>query len=71
MPDTIRGNFTDVFCSDCGKKGCTFYHFGPLVLKGDRRFLCVNCANKRRVYYNQHGEAMPNPSIPLVPKTNE
>lgn len=31
MADTIRGDWPDMECRDCGVKGCMFVHWGPLV----------------------------------------
>ena len=47
MADTIRGNFPDEECSDCGKKGCVVKHWGPLVPPGEVAFLCVTCLHLR------------------------
>lgn len=30
MADTVRGDFSDKFCADCGHKGCYIKHYGPL-----------------------------------------
>lgn len=31
MADTSRGDYSDKFCSHCGKKGCYLKHWGPLM----------------------------------------
>jgi hypothetical protein len=48
MPDTIIGDFKNLVCSDCGEKGCTFKHWGPLVPKREIGSFCTFCWNRRR-----------------------
>ncbi len=46
MPDTQRGDFGDVSCSDCGdeEKGLVFIkHWGPLIPAGDAGLFGPNC----------------------------
>lgn len=47
MADTIRGNFSDQTCSDCGEKGCVFKHWGSLVPPGVIGYFCAFCMNVR------------------------
>lgn len=47
MPDTIRGYFPDVPCSDCGEIGSSFNHWGPLVPKGAVGSFCMFCWTER------------------------
>lgn len=47
MPDTIRGDFPDTICSDCGEKGCVFRHWGPLVPEGKVGDFCGYCWTRR------------------------
>lgn len=53
MPDTRRGNFQDVECSDCGEKGCTFQHWGPLVPKEKLGSFCWFCWTERDEAYKR------------------
>lgn len=48
MADTMRGNFPDLICSDCGEKSCTFKHWGPLVPKGQIGSFCCFCWSERQ-----------------------
>lgn len=59
MADTILGEFPKVNCSDCGKEGCVYRHWGLLVPKGKVLTLCVGCWDDRVDYYSQHGCAKP------------
>ena len=59
MADTILGEFTEMNCSDCGKKGCTYRHWGPLAPAGTVMTVCIACWNDRVTYYEQHGTAKP------------
>lgn len=43
MADTIRGDFPDTNCSDCGVKGCVISHSGPLVPPGQTGNFCAMC----------------------------
>lgn len=47
MPDTCRGDFPDVQCSDCGEMGCNFKHWGPLVPKNSLGNFCGFCWTER------------------------
>ena len=65
MADTIRGNFPDSICTDCGKKGCLFFHCGPLVppdSSGMKGF-CGPCWDTRQEYYLKNGKPMPIPDL--------
>jgi len=59
MPDTLRGDFSNQHCGDCGKKGCTFYHFGPLVPPGKTMFFCDDCWAKRTNFFYRNDLPMP------------
>ena len=59
MADTILDDFSESICADCGKKGCDYRHWGPLVPPGSALFLCLDCWNVRGDYYNKHGVAKP------------
>ncbi len=68
MADTIRGDFPNSTCSDCGKKGCTFSHWGPLVPPGKSGSFCGDCWQRRTDHYNVHRTALPLPApSPVVP----
>ena len=41
--DTIRGDFSEEKCNDCGKIGCCFNHWGPLVVPGEKGSFCWFC----------------------------
>ncbi len=43
MADTIRGYSPDAICVDCGVKGCSFIHNGPLVEGGSWQSFCGMC----------------------------
>lgn len=47
MVDTLRGDFVDEKCSDCGELGCIIKHWGFLVPKGEKGCFCVFCWNER------------------------
>lgn len=48
MADTVRGDFPDVACSDCGEVGgVCFRHWGPLVPAGERGYFCGYCWSTR------------------------
>jgi len=47
MADTARGNWPEVECDDCGKKGVIFQHWGPLVPPGAVGKFCGECLNLR------------------------
>lgn len=59
MPDTYRGDFKDAVCSDCGKTGCLFIHFGPLSPNGKTLHLCGGCWTDRAAFYEKEGYAKP------------
>lgn len=56
MPDTQRGDFHDVRCSDCGEMGSNFSHWGPLVPKGTVGNLCLFCWTERYEAVNTRGD---------------
>jgi len=47
MADTVRGDFPDEICSDCGEQGCAFRHWGRLVPEGKVGHFCAFCWNER------------------------
>lgn len=47
MADTVRGDFPDAYCSDCGRKGCILSHWGPLVPNGKTGYFCASCFRQR------------------------
>lgn len=47
MADTIRGDWPDQECDDCGNKGTMFHHWGPLVPSGISAKLCGECMIER------------------------
>ena len=48
IADTIKGSFPEKICSDCGKKGCLFIHWGPLVPSGESGTFCPLCMSFRQ-----------------------
>jgi len=59
MADTIRADFADATCSDCGTKGCCIKHWGPLVPSGKTGQFCGECWNARVDHYEKTGKAKP------------
>ena len=55
MADTLRGDFQDKKCSDCGEMGCCFQHWGPLVPNGKTGSFCGFCWTER-INANDRGE---------------
>ena len=54
MPDTIRGDFKDTPCSDCGERGGVYLkHWGPLVPAGATAFLDSLCFFIRQEDFNR------------------
>ena len=48
MADTLRGNFLNIPCSDCGKVGkVCFKHWGPLVPAGKVGGFDIECWRAR------------------------
>ncbi len=47
MADTVRGDFIEERCSDCGKMGCVAKHLGPLVPSGEIGTFCEWCLADR------------------------
>jgi len=50
MADTTRGDFPEAICSDCGKKGCCFKHWGPRVPNGKLGSFCWFCWGGRQTF---------------------
>lgn len=59
MADTIRGGGPDIECSDCGREGTVFKHWGPLVPSGVVGDFCVECWGTRQKHYLNHGTPKP------------
>lgn len=72
MADTVRGDFPNLICSDCGEKGCGFKHRsddGALVPKGEFGYFCGFCWQQRNEAYDSGESAKPLGMKPLgVPK---
>jgi len=58
MADTVRGDFPNELC-ECGRKGCHFCHWGPLVPPGKPRYLCAETMAERAAFYRENGKTMP------------
>lgn len=41
MADTMRSDFPDSYCANCGSKGCHILHWGPIM--GGKRVTLDNC----------------------------
>jgi len=50
MADTTRGSFPKKICSDCGRRGCCFIHWGPMVPKGESGSFCWFCWGLRLTF---------------------
>ena len=49
MPDTMRGNFPTISCSDCREIGNVYLkHWGPLVPPGTVGYFDEKCFEARR-----------------------
>ncbi|MCK9446910.1 hypothetical protein M0Q50_08690 [bacterium] len=59
MADTTRGDFPDIYCSDCKKRGTTFRHNGRLVPEGEIADLCFFCWQMRATNYANGKKAEP------------
>lgn len=59
MADTVRGDFSNEECSDCGKKGCVVKHWGPLVPPGEVAYLCDPCLSLRNNSYEKGEDPKP------------
>lgn len=59
MADSILGDFPAAKCSDCGKLGCVFQHWGPLVPSGQIGTFCVECAQNRIDAWNKKNTPKP------------
>jgi len=49
MADTVKGDWPNACCSDCGKIGCVIKHWGPLVPGGESGSFCVDCFTLRKI----------------------
>ena len=47
MTGSRVGDFREAICSDCGVKGCTFFHDGHLVPEGTSGYFCTFCSLRR------------------------
>lgn len=52
MPDTVRGDFSDQICSDCGEGNVEFKHWGPLVPSGAVGCFDQKCITERALRLN-------------------
>jgi len=69
MADTKRGDFPELICSDCGRKGCSFVHFGDLVPEGEVGNFCFACWLARDTDFGETGVVKPLGTLwRLVPK---
>lgn len=59
MADTLRGDWPDSTCTDCGKKGVVFRHWGPLAPVGMLVTNCAECWRERVAYYEKNGTPKP------------
>lgn len=59
MNDTQCGSFPDLVCSDCGEKGCSFKHWGHLVLRGKFGKFCHFCFEQRQEWVKKGGVPLP------------
>ena len=67
MPDTLRKDFPNVRCSDCGKIGEVFLkHWGPLVPPGIVGFFDEECFKARRDDYLANRPVRPLHTMPNV-----
>jgi hypothetical protein len=57
--DTVRADFRDTPCDDCGKKEVVCMHWGLLVPPGWHLFLCDICFAARQAHFEQTGDALP------------
>lgn len=53
MADTIRSAQENINCSDCGRLGTEFRHWGPLVPEGASGNFCGFCWHERNKDSNQ------------------
>ena len=48
LKDTLVGVFPEACCSDCGKKECSYEHWGSLILSGEVvGYFCLSCLKQR------------------------
>ncbi|MDP3901833.1 MAG: hypothetical protein Q8Q37_02580 [bacterium] len=59
MADTSHGDFPDKYCSDCGQRGCSFLHWGPLVPSSTVGNFCDKCMLGRNRDYDKNKPARP------------
>jgi len=69
MADTMRGDFPDQVCSDCGgEKGEVYIkHWGPLVPPGEVGYFGPNCLVARR---NENRAGLPPRPLGTKPREN-
>ena len=59
MADTKRGYFTEMICSDCGVKGCSFIHWGEMLPAGTMGCFCFECWIIRLTDFDETRERKP------------
>jgi hypothetical protein len=59
MADTQRGDFKDLKCSDCGRPGCSFQHWGSMVPEGPIGNFCWSCWFARNADFDATGAVKP------------
>ena len=65
MADTVKGDFSDQKCSDCGELGCCFKHWGELVPPGEIGFFCAFCLPARDKLGDPASLGVKPPGIPV------
>lgn len=59
MADTLRADRPERHCSDCGKKGTLFEHWGDVVPEGAIGNFCHPCFTLRGKWVNAGNEPPP------------
>ena len=59
MADTAIQEKPNTLCSDCGKKGTSISHWGPMVPPGEVGDFCVRCFRERVLRDRQRFEPWP------------
>lgn len=65
MPDTVRGDFSDQICSDCGEGNVEYKHWGPLVPLGASGCFDQKCITERALRFKLNI----GPPVPLGQQT--
>lgn len=53
MADTLRADFPDQSCSDCGENKVIFKHWGELTPDGVTGYFCPKCLEQRKTEKSQ------------------